>query len=121
MPCLLKPASRVDVRGVGVQPEVMALRVAIEVETHPVTTHLAAGTEEKERAMETCCCPWMSITLPTPPHQLSKGHFGKPRVNHRPVPKLGGTNQSQRVSSTEQGQCKATTSQPKEGMFRLVY
>lgn len=119
MPCLLKPASRVDVRGVSIQPEVVALRVAIEVETHPVATHLPAGREEKERAMETCCCPWMSIT-PPPTHQLSMGHFGKPKVNHRLVPKLGGTNQTQRVSSMELGQYKGTTSQPEEGMFRLV-
>lgn len=71
MPRLLKPASRVDVRGVSIQPEVVALRVAIKVETHPVTTHLPAGREEKERAMETCCCPWLSITLLHLPHTHS--------------------------------------------------
>lgn len=42
MPRLLKPASRVDVGGVSIQPEIMALRVAIKVEAHPVTTHLSA-------------------------------------------------------------------------------
>ena len=47
MPRLLKPASGVDVRGVSVQPEIMALRVAIEVEAHPVTAHLPAGRAGK--------------------------------------------------------------------------
>lgn len=42
MPRLLKPASGVDVGGVSIQPEIMALRVAIKVEAHPVTAHLPA-------------------------------------------------------------------------------
>lgn len=96
MPCLLKPASRVDVRRVGVQPEVMALRVAIEVETHPVTTHLPAGREEKERAMETCCCPWMSITPPSLPPPVQQGSLWEAKSQsqasaqtgrHKPVQK----------------------------------
>lgn len=41
MPSLLKPASRMDVRGVGIDPEVMALGIPIEVQTETVATHLA--------------------------------------------------------------------------------
>lgn len=41
MSSLLKPASRVDVRGVGIDPEVMALGIPIEVQTQTVATHLA--------------------------------------------------------------------------------
>lgn len=41
MSCLFKPASRVDVRGVSIQPKIMALRVAVKVETHPITTYLS--------------------------------------------------------------------------------
>lgn len=40
MPCALTPACRVDVRGVGIHPEVMAVRVAIEVEPQTVATDL---------------------------------------------------------------------------------
>lgn len=47
MPCFLKPASRVDVGGVSIQPEIMAFRVTIKVETHPVTTHLPTGRAGK--------------------------------------------------------------------------
>lgn len=43
MSCLFKPASRVDVRGVSIQPKIMALRVAVKVETHPITTYLPTG------------------------------------------------------------------------------
>lgn len=38
---LLKPASGVNVRGVGIDPEVMALGIPIEVQTQAVATHLA--------------------------------------------------------------------------------
>lgn len=50
MSCLLKPARRVDVRGVSIQPEIMTLRVAIKVEAHPVTTHLPTGRAGEGKA-----------------------------------------------------------------------
>lgn len=40
VPSLLKPASRVDVGGIGIDPEVMALRIPIEVQTQAVAAHL---------------------------------------------------------------------------------
>jgi hypothetical protein len=40
VPCLLKPASRVNVRGVGIDPEVVALRIPIKVQTETIATHL---------------------------------------------------------------------------------
>lgn len=39
---LLKPAGGMNVRGVGIDPEVVALRVAIKVQAQAVATHLAA-------------------------------------------------------------------------------
>lgn len=41
MPSLLNPASRVDVRGVGIDPEVMALRIPIKMQSETIATHLA--------------------------------------------------------------------------------
>lgn len=41
VPSLLEPASRVDVRGVGINPEVMALGISIKVQTETVATDLA--------------------------------------------------------------------------------
>lgn len=38
----LTPASGVHVRGVGVDPEVVAIRVAVKMQTEPVATHLGA-------------------------------------------------------------------------------
>ena len=38
--CALTPACGVDVGGVGVHPEVVAVRVAIKMEPKPVTTDL---------------------------------------------------------------------------------
>lgn len=40
MPCALTPACRVDVGGVGIHPEVVAVRVAVKMEPQPVTTDL---------------------------------------------------------------------------------
>lgn len=50
MSCLLKPASRMNVWGVGVDPEVMALRITIEVQTKAVATHLAQGGNHRPLA-----------------------------------------------------------------------
>lgn len=38
--CALTPACRVDVRGVGVHPEVVAVRVAVKMEPKSITTDL---------------------------------------------------------------------------------
>lgn len=38
--CALTPARGVDVRGVGIHPEVVAVRVAVKMEPKPVTTDL---------------------------------------------------------------------------------
>lgn len=38
---LLAPASRMNVRGVGIDPEVMALSIPIKVQAQAVATHLA--------------------------------------------------------------------------------
>lgn len=40
VPRALTPACGVDVRGVGIHPEVMAVRVAVKMEPQPVTTDL---------------------------------------------------------------------------------
>lgn len=40
MSCAFTPARRMNVSRVGVHPEVMAVRIAIEMEPQPVTTHL---------------------------------------------------------------------------------
>lgn len=40
MSCALTPACRVDVGGVGIHPEVVAVRVAVKMEPQPVTTDL---------------------------------------------------------------------------------
>ena len=40
MPSLLKPTSRMNVRRVGIDPEVMALRIPIKVQAQAVATHL---------------------------------------------------------------------------------
>lgn len=40
MSCFLKPASRMNVWGVSIQPEIMAFRVAIKMKAHPITTYL---------------------------------------------------------------------------------
>lgn len=37
---LFKPASGMNIRGVGIDPEVVALRVAIKVQAQAVATHL---------------------------------------------------------------------------------
>lgn len=42
MPSLLKPTSRMNVRGVGIDPEVMALRIPIKVQAQAVAAHLVA-------------------------------------------------------------------------------
>lgn len=41
MPSLLKPTSRMNVWGVGIDPEVTALRISIKVQAQAVATHLA--------------------------------------------------------------------------------
>lgn len=40
MASLLKPTSRMNVRGVGIDPEVMALRIPIKVQAQAIATHL---------------------------------------------------------------------------------
>lgn len=40
MPRLLEPASRMNVRGIGIDPEVMALGIPIKVQTQAGATHL---------------------------------------------------------------------------------
>lgn len=47
VPGALTPARRVDVRGVGVHPEVMTVGVAVKVEPQPVTTDLDDRTHER--------------------------------------------------------------------------
>lgn len=42
VPSLLKPTSRMNVRGVGIDPEVMALRIPIKVQAQAVAAHLLA-------------------------------------------------------------------------------
>lgn len=46
VPCALTPAGGVDVGGVGVYPEVVAVGVAVEVEPQPVAAHLDRGVRE---------------------------------------------------------------------------
>lgn len=43
---LLAPAGRMDVRTVGVYPEIMALGVAVKVQPHPIPAHLGQGEGE---------------------------------------------------------------------------
>lgn len=38
--CAFTPAYRVDISGVGIHPEVVAVRVAVKMEPKPVTTDL---------------------------------------------------------------------------------
>lgn len=39
----LKPTSRMNVRRVGIQPEIMTFRVAIKMKAHAITTYLQVG------------------------------------------------------------------------------
>ena len=47
MPCALTPACRMNIRRVGIHPEVMAIRVAIKMEPQSVATHLSKRGETK--------------------------------------------------------------------------
>lgn len=49
--CAFTPACRVDVGGVGIHPEVVAVRVAIKVEPKPVTAHLEDNAIHQRRAV----------------------------------------------------------------------
>lgn len=62
---LLKPASGMDVRGVGIDPEVMALRITVKVQAQAVATHLA---REKEPEAGQCqqVPPSAAFTSPGP-------------------------------------------------------
>lgn len=46
MSSLLKPTSRMNVRGVGIDPEVTALRIPIKVQAQAVATHLSHSEDE---------------------------------------------------------------------------
>lgn len=47
------PARRVNVRGVRVHPEVMAVRIPIEVELYPKSTHLIKEMNKFNRSVYT--------------------------------------------------------------------
>lgn len=62
---LLKPASGMNVRGIGIDPEVVALGITIKVQAQAVAAHLA-GEKESEAGQCQQAPPSASFTSPGP-------------------------------------------------------